>query len=99
MTAQIDRPVPVDEHTAPGGAASRDQGRRRPAGRYLVVAVLAVLALVGALVVPAVYARLTDNGTARSRIAADPPPTLFADRTTARVESLTTPQAARAQQL
>ena len=72
---------------------------RRPPRRYLAVVVIAVLALLGALVAPAVYGALTDNGTAKDRIAAAPPPTLFPADTTARVESLTAPQAAKAQRL
>jgi len=44
-------------------------------------------------------ATLTDNGSAKDRIAADPPPALFPDTTVARVHELTDPQAARADQL
>ena len=73
--------------------------RRRPPRRYLAVGVIALLALLGALVTPAVYGALTDNGTAKDRIAAAPPPTLFPAETTSRVESLTAPQAAKAQRL
>jgi hypothetical protein len=69
--------------------------RRRPPTRYLVVAVVAVLALVGALVGPAVYTLLTGT-TAKDRIEADPPPALFPDATARRVDSLTDPQQARA---
>jgi hypothetical protein len=67
----------------------------RPPARYLAVAVLAVLALLGALVAPAVYGYVTDS-TAKDRSEADPPPALFPDATARRVDSLTEPQAARA---
>lgn len=99
MTAQLDR------HTSsPRPAPSADpgrggRGRRRPPRRYLAVLAIAVLALVGALVAPAVYGLVTDDGTAKDRIAADPPPTLFAADTTARVDTLTTPQATEAERL
>lgn len=72
---------------------------RRPPRRYLAVVLIAFLSVLGALVAPAVYGALTDNGTAKDRIAADPPPALFPADTTTRVESLTAPQAAKAQRL
>ncbi|GAA1148536.1 phosphatase PAP2 family protein [Nocardioides aquiterrae] len=67
----------------------------RPPTRYVVVAVLAVLALLGALVGPAVYGLVTGS-TAKDRIAADPPPSFFPDATTHRIDALTDPQQARA---
>jgi hypothetical protein len=60
-----------------------------------VVAVVAVLALLGSLVGPAVYTLFTDT-TAKDRIEADPPPTLFPDATVRRIDVLTDPQQARA---
>lgn len=89
-TETIDRP-----ETAGGVAPTPKARRRRPPGRYVVVAVLASLALVGALVAPAVLSLLTDT-TAKDRVAADPPPSLFADATVRRVDSLTDPQQALA---
>lgn len=99
MTAQLDRPTPSTRSAAPEEPGRRGRGRRRPPRRYLAVVVLAALALVGALVAPVVYGMLTDNGTAKDRIEADPPPTLFAADTVARVDELATPQAAEAQRL
>ena len=88
-TATVDRPTTTPTAPVP------PRRRPRPPARYVVVSVLAVLALVGALVGPAVYGFLTDS-TAKDRIAADPPPTLFPDATVRRVDSLTDPQQARA---
>jgi membrane-associated phospholipid phosphatase len=65
---------------APGTPQPRrvGAGSRRPR-RFVVVAVLAVLAvLVGALG-PWAYATVTGGGSAKDRIAADPPPRLFPD--------------------
>lgn len=69
--------------------------RRRPPLRYLLVALLAMLALLGALIGPTVYGLVTDS-SAKDRIAADPPPTLFPADTTSRVDALTRTQSARA---
>ena len=99
MTAQLDHPTSSPGSAPPQEPGVRAGGRRRPPRRYLVVVVLATLALVGALVAPAVYGVLTDNGSAKDRIEADPPPILFAADTVARVDELTTPQAAEAQRL
>jgi hypothetical protein len=63
-----------------------------------VVAVLAVVAALGGLVVPTVYAALAGT-TAKDRIAADPPPALFPVATTRRIDALTGPQPARAHRL
>lgn len=71
---------------------------RRPPLRYLVVAVVAALAFVGALAGPAVYSALTDT-TAKDRIEADPPPPLFPTEVTHRVDRLIQPQATRAAHL
>lgn len=73
--------------------------RRRPPLRYVVVGVLAVVALLAGLVGPAAYGHFA-NRSAKDRIAADPPPTLFpaavADH---RIDPLTAGQPARAASL
>lgn len=92
---ELHRPTTTD----PSPSSVERPARRRTPRRYVVLAVLAVLAVLGALIGPAAYSSLTDNGTAKSRIAADPPPTLFPDATVARVHELTDPQSARAAQL
>ncbi|MFN8193704.1 MAG: hypothetical protein U0R80_05390 [Nocardioidaceae bacterium] len=69
--------------------------RRRPPLRYLVVTVAAVLALGGALLAPAVVSWLS-NDTAKDRIEAAPPPTLFPEAVVTRIDALTDPQQARA---
>lgn len=68
---------------------------RRPPLRYVVVAVLALVAFVGTMAGPAVWSALTDT-TAKDRIEADPPPALFPTAVTRRVDALVDPQAARA---
>ncbi|MEO7351646.1 MAG: hypothetical protein ABIW17_07085, partial [Marmoricola sp.] len=56
----------------------------RPNRRFVIVAVLAVLAIVLGVSGPNVWAKVTGNSTAstntsaKDRIAADPPPPLFA---------------------
>ena len=68
----------------------------RPSRKYLVVAVIAVAALFGGLLGPAVYRHLT-NTSAKDRIEASPPPTLFRDaEAVATVDPLVDPQSARA---
>ena len=68
----------------------------RPPRKYLVVAVVAVVALLGGLLGPAVYGHFT-NTSAKDRIEASPPPTLFADtEAAATVDPLVDPQAAKA---
>lgn len=66
----------------------------RPPRKYLVVAVVAVVALLGGLLGPAVYGHFT-NTSAKDRIEASPPPTLFPDtEAAATVDPLVDPQAA-----
>ena len=68
----------------------------RPPRKYVVIAVVAVVALLGGLLGPAVYDHFT-NTSAKDRIEASPPPTLFPDTATAAtVDPLVDPQAARA---
>ena len=68
----------------------------RPSRKYLVVAVIAVADLLGGLLGPAVYRHLT-NTSAKDRIEASPPPTLFRDaEAVATVDPLVDPQSARA---
>jgi hypothetical protein len=67
---------------------------RLPRPRYLFVAVVAVLAILAAIVVPLVL-----GGSAKDRIAKDPEPTLFPDATAARVDALVDPQSAKANAL
>ncbi|MGZ4437905.1 MAG: phosphatase PAP2 family protein [Nocardioidaceae bacterium] len=66
--------------TGPTGPTTARK-RRRP-GRYTVIATLAVLAVLGGLLGPWAYASFA-NSSAKDRIAADPPPTLFDDATVA----------------
>ena len=61
-TATVDRPTTTPTAPVP------PRRRPRPPARYVVVSVLAVLALVGALVGPAVYGFLTDS-TAKASIS------------------------------
>lgn len=79
-------------------APTQTSRTRRPATRYVVIGVVALLAVLGAVLGPRLYSGLTDT-TAKDRIAAEPPPTLFAATTTARVDRLTSDQGARAQGL
>lgn len=98
MSVELVDPLP----TAPRGSrrqpARPTPARRRPARRYVVVAALSLLALVGALLGPALYGWLTDS-TAKDRIEADPPPALFPARTVRRIDSLTDQQVRRAGEL
>lgn len=57
-------------------------GSRRPR-RFVVIAVLAVIAVLVGVAGPWAYAMVTGGGSAKDRIAADPPPPLFADTTIA----------------
>ena len=91
-TPQTGRPAPLNPRSGPGAP------RRRMPRRYLVVVVLAVLALVAGLVGPWAYGLYTDS-SAKDRIEADPPPQLFPASQVQRVESLTGPQADRATRL
>lgn len=69
---------------------------RRPPRRYVVIAAVAMIALVGALIGPAVYAFVTDT-SAKDRIAADPPPALLPiSAASARIDPLIDPQGRRA---
>lgn len=74
------------------------RGIRVPRRRYLVVAGLAVLAVLGGLLGPWLVQALTDT-TAKDRIAADPPPALFGADDVRRIDPLTRPQASRAHDL
>lgn len=56
-------------------------GHERRPRRFAVVAVLAVLAVVGGALGPWAYDAVTGGGSAKDRIAADPPPRLFSDGT------------------
>lgn len=60
----------------------RAEGGRRPR-RFVVVAILAVLAVVVGALGPWAYATITGGASAKDRIAADPPPRLFPDGTIA----------------
>jgi hypothetical protein len=91
--------------TTPRPDVVADPARRRfvPARRFVVVAVLAVLAIVAGLVGPAAWGAVTGNPTgsssgntsAKDRIAADPPPPLFP---AAQVASTATTVAAQSKQ-
>ncbi len=69
-----------------------------PPKRYLAILVVALLAVLGGLVGPRVYAQ-HGNGSAKDRIEASPPPVLFTDHQTAEVDPLVTPQDQRAHRL
>ena len=82
---------------------SRPAGTDRPARprrrrRFVVVAVVASLAVLGGAVEPWAYATFVDT-SAKDRIEADPPPTLFPDATIAPIGARITAQRARADQL
>ena len=66
--------------------------------RFWAVGVVALIALVGGLLGPAAYTALTDT-TAKDRIEADPPPTLFPLSVTSRIDPLVEPEAPRAREL
>lgn len=71
----------------------------RPSRKHLVIAVLAVLAVLGGLVGPRLYTAYTDT-SAKDRIEASPPPRLFDDAQSAHaVDPLVTGQDARAHRL
>jgi membrane-associated phospholipid phosphatase len=72
---------------------------RRPRRRFVVVATLAVLAVVVGALGPSAYATLTGGGSAKDRIAADPPPRLFPDGTIAPLGAQIDGQAATARRL
>ncbi|MER7557309.1 hypothetical protein ABTZ46_10230 [Nocardioides sp. NPDC126508] len=80
--------------TVPRGRALR----RRPPTRYVIVGIVAVLALLGALVGPTVLGYFS-NPSAKDKIAADPPPTLFPATSISRIDALTAPQPAKASTL
>lgn len=73
--------------------------RRRIPLRYLLVAVVAVLAVLGAAFGASALGGGGANLSAKDRIAADPPPTLFSDAAVAPTGREVTAQAARAHQL
>jgi hypothetical protein len=73
-------------------------GNRRPR-RFVVIAVLAVLAVVVGAVGPWAYAMVTGGASAKDRIAADPPPRLFADATIAPLGAQIDGQASTARRL
>jgi hypothetical protein len=75
---------------------SRSTGRLR--GRYLVVAVLAVVAITFGVAGPWAYATLVDT-SAKDRIEADPPPPLFPDDVVAPIGRRTAAQAVVARRL
>ena len=70
---------------------------RAPAAprRYVVVAVLAVLAVLGGAVGPLGLRRAFVNTSAKDRIEAAPPPALFPDATVAPMAPLIAAQAPR----
>jgi membrane-associated phospholipid phosphatase len=73
-------------------------GSGRPR-RFVVIAMLAVLAVVVGAVGPWAYAMVTGGGSAKDRIAADPPPALFADATIAPLGDQIDGQASTARRL
>jgi len=70
----------------------------RPPRKYLLVAVVAVLAVLGGLVAPWALG-LGSNTSAKDRIGAEPPPTLFTSAQTATVDSLVQPARPQARHL
>jgi membrane-associated phospholipid phosphatase len=77
----------------------KSQESRKPRSRtFLVIAVLAVLAVLGGAVEPWAYATFVDT-SAKDRIAADPPPTLFSDSDIRPIEHRVDAQPARAERL
>ena len=72
---------------------------RKPRSRkFVVIAVLAVLAVLGGAVEPWAYGTFVDT-SAKDRIEADPPPTLFSDSAIRPIERRVDAQPARAQRL
>jgi membrane-associated phospholipid phosphatase len=93
------------EHSAAPLAPATTQPRsvrtargRRPR-RFVVVAVLAVLAVVVGALGPWAYTTITAGGSAKDRIAADPPPQMFPDGTIAPLGAQVDGQAATARRL
>jgi|1186.fasta_scaffold05371_3 hypothetical protein len=82
---------PIAEVTAPTAP-------RRPRRRFVVVAVLAAVAVLVGGIVPWVYGTVA-NTSPKDRIAADPPPALFPDRTIAPLGGRIDAQAAPAHRL
>ncbi len=80
--------------TLPSPARTRDPRRRV----FVAIVVVAVLAVLGGAVAPWVYASFIDT-TAKDRIAAEPPPTLFPDADIAPIGRRITRQEPTAQQL
>ena len=72
--------------------------RKSRSRRFYVIAVLAVLVVLGGAVEPWAYATFVDT-SAKDRIAADPPPTLFSDSAIRPIEHRVDAQPARARRL
>jgi hypothetical protein len=72
----------MSDQPAPAADVRPTRARRQPNRRFVVVGLLAVLAIVVGLLGPTAWARATGNSastnsSAKGRIAADPPPALF----------------------
>ncbi len=72
--------------------------RKRGSRKFVVIAVVAVLAVLGGAVEPWAYATFV-NTSAKDRIEADPPPTLFPDSDIRPLEHRVDAQPARAERL
>lgn len=83
---------------APTQAQKSPKPRRSRKGRFIAIAVLAVLVVLGGVVEPWAYATFVDT-SAKDRIAADPPPQLFSDSAIRPIEHRVDAQPARAQRL
>ena len=72
---------PTTRPTPSSTASRQTQGARPTSRRFIVVAVLAAVAILGGVFGPTAWAKVNGSGTgntsAKDRIAADPPPPLF----------------------
>ncbi len=101
MTTSTDTSAPETQRTGPGtggGATTGVTRRPRRRRRFTVVAVVAVLAVLGGAVAPWAYDTFV-NTSAKDRIEADPPPTLFSDSAIRPIEHRVDAQPARARRL
>ena len=92
-------PVPTPDRTSgsPAEPASASSRRRRPPVRYVVVGVLAVVAVLAAAL--GSWAVGSGGSSAKDRIEADPPPALFPVAQTAATQRQVEAQSARADRL
>jgi len=103
MTTSTDTSAPDTQRPGPGpgtggGATTGVTRRPRRRRRFTVVAVIAALAVLGGAVGPWAYDTFV-NTSAKDRIEADPPPTLFSDAAIRPIEQRVDAQPARARRL